>query len=261
MLAALRTLPSATAPSSRASSRASSRHATAARARLPLELVNPLLLLLTYTLVFTSSAEPRPRHRSPTRCSCSAASCPGPGFRPRSPRRPASSSRRPPDQEGALPGRGAAGRVASREPRPLPAGAAGPARLPARTAGSPGWRSRCRCRCSCSSFSARSRAVALGPHRALPRHPEHPRPRAAPLVLRDADPLPLRRDARGAAAAPRAAPQPDDARGRRLPGDPLLRPRRPLARALAWRCWSAVVAFALGAWLFDRLRDTLAEEV
>jgi len=75
-------------------------------------------------------------------------------------------------------------------------------------------------------------------------------------VLRDTRHLQLRRDPRGVAPAPGAPAQPDDARDRDVPADALPRKRGPLAGALP-RLPRGVAAFAAGAFLFDRLRDTL----
>ena len=94
---------------------------------------------------------------------------------------------RQPDQEGAVPGRGAADRQRAHEPRPFPAGPADPAGVPgvpapARLDGARPAAADARA----ARALARPRPLPVRAHRALPGHPEHPDPRAAPVVLRDA---------------------------------------------------------------------------
>jgi len=66
--------------------------------------------------------------------------------------------------------------------------------------------------------------------------------------------------AEGVAAQEDPAAQPDDARHRDLPADAVRGTGRPLA-GLGLALLVGLVAFALGAFLFGRLRDTLPEEV
>ena len=196
--------------------------------------VNPLLLLLTYTLVFSvDPAEPPAGH--PALLPVPLLRDPALDVVLRLARRGLVRPHleREPHQEGPLPGRGP------------------PRRSPSSRTSSTSC-SACR---SCSSFLAWKGRLAwtavllplpilvqlvltLGLAlflSALTVHfrdlPEHPDPRASPVVLRDAGDLQLRRDPRGVAPAPGAAAQPDDPHHGHLPADAVPRPRRPLARA------------------------------
>ena len=106
------------------------------------------------------------------------------------------------------------------------------------------------------------RADPVGADGALPRHPRHPVEPADVLVLRHADHLPVLPDARRLAASAFAEPQPVHAPRDLVPGDPVLRRAgRPLEVAAGRSARISVVFFLFGYFVFDRLRDSFAEEV
>ena len=85
------------------------------------------------------------------------------------------------------------------------------------------------------------------------------------LVLRDADHLPVHfedPDTGTWLAGDAAEPEPVHAPGDLVPGDPVLRgPVRPLEVAARCSVRSRSCFFLFGYFVFDRLRDTFAEEV
>ena len=152
---------------------------------------------------------------------------------------------RQPDQEGAVPGRGAADRRGAGQPGALLPRPADPRRVPdllpaaARSGGAavvPGDRLRA------VPVHHRAGAAAGGADRALPRHQGPARQPADAVVLLDADHL---LDADGAGELPLdPQPQPDDPPGDFLPGGAVpRRPARPLEVAAgarrAGRCSSS----------------------
>ena len=170
---------------------------------------------------------------------------------------------RQPDQEGAVPGRGAAGGHRARQPRPLPARPADPARSSWPATGTLCADARCSCRCPswCSSSSPSGLALfvsALTVHfrdiQSILGHLLHLWFFATPVLYCYGD-LP-------GALRDRPAPQPDDPRDRVATSRCCS-----TAASTTGAAWSSAARgrgrwpSPSGAFLFDRLRDTLAEEV
>ena len=232
---------------------------------------NPLLLLLVYTFVFTVVLPAAGMRSSPTaRCFCSAAFCPGPG----SPARSIESSN-------VLIAGGNLIKKVMFPAEILPIVSVlsnlvhflfgliilvvfliyyqrAAAALRARLVSGRGARA--------AAADAGARADSVGPDRALPRHQGHSRERADALVFRDADHLsdvaadgPASHPGLGEAAA---QPEPVHAPGDLLSGDPVLSRARSVTGSGCSRSASArSVLFLFGYFLFDRLRDSFAEEV
>ena len=101
--------------------------------------------------------------------------------------------------------------------------------------------------------------LVVGADRSLPRSQGHPRQPADAVVLRDADHLP---DVAGAGEVPLVAqPQPDDAPRDLVSGGAVLHRAARALEVVDGAAVGSVGVFFAGYFVFDRLRDTFAEEV